>query len=365
MTGCYLTSLPFEFMRAVADFDPEWSGTYFVPRATVRPPASLLAQVWPELDKWKAAHDDPGSKEAVKLGVEPNMAAGAFLELLEWLREVVLQDAVFLREHYPFHPIFEEPVFRCSEFAAFAVQIKDACKRAQEVSHVTAIQKAVPVVAAQLRTVAAQQLAAEQLAQQRYTELMAASQILATKMDDLTGGSFTVTWTPGRSKATLQWEVHAGHEPRQQRRRVSRETTPTPLARPVDTTPPTQTAPAPKQGQGNGEASQSVAERSQPPSYKLPRAVKTVQDLLRLWRHGLGGMPSVDSLERDWGTHWRPSSEKQYFSTRKMIIDEVARRAAAQHIAEDVVAKQMDAERDSNSLDKVFKSIRNDRKARN
>ncbi|KJZ70635.1 hypothetical protein HIM_09955 [Hirsutella minnesotensis 3608] len=26
MTGCYLTSLPFEFMRAVADFDPEWSG---------------------------------------------------------------------------------------------------------------------------------------------------------------------------------------------------------------------------------------------------------------------------------------------------------------------------------------------------
>ncbi|XP_044718886.1 centromere DNA-binding protein complex CBF3 subunit [Hirsutella rhossiliensis] len=31
MTGCYLTSLPFEFMRAVADFDPEWSGSYFVP----------------------------------------------------------------------------------------------------------------------------------------------------------------------------------------------------------------------------------------------------------------------------------------------------------------------------------------------
>jgi hypothetical protein len=120
MTGCYLTSLPFEFMRAVADFDPEWSGSYFVPRATVRPPASLLVQVWPELDKWKLAHDCPESNEAINLDVEFNMAAGAFLELLEWLREVLLQDAVFLREYYPNHPIFQESVFRCSEFEAFA-----------------------------------------------------------------------------------------------------------------------------------------------------------------------------------------------------------------------------------------------------
>ena len=60
----------------------------------------------------------------------------------------------------------------------------------------------------------------------------------------------------------------------------------------------TQTAPAPEQGHGTQEASQSDPEK--PPSYKLPRTIKTVQDLLRLWRHGLGGMPSVDALERDW-----------------------------------------------------------------
>ncbi|KJZ69940.1 hypothetical protein HIM_10663 [Hirsutella minnesotensis 3608] len=109
MTGCYLTSLPFEFMRAVADFDPEWCGSYFVPRATVRPPVVLLVQVWPQLDKWKEAHSSPLSD----FGVEQNMAAGAFLELMEWLQEVLLQDAVFLRESYPDHPLFQGPVFSC------------------------------------------------------------------------------------------------------------------------------------------------------------------------------------------------------------------------------------------------------------
>ncbi|XP_044717912.1 centromere DNA-binding protein complex CBF3 subunit [Hirsutella rhossiliensis] len=137
MTGCYLTSLPFEFMRAVADFDPEWSGSYFVPRATVRPPVVLLVQVWPQLDKWKEAHSSPFSD----LGVEQNMAAGAFLELLEWLREVLLQDAVFLRESYPDHPIFQDPVFSCPEFEAFASKVQDTCTRDHEDSHTTVIQK--------------------------------------------------------------------------------------------------------------------------------------------------------------------------------------------------------------------------------
>ncbi|KAM4054330.1 centromere DNA-binding protein complex CBF3 subunit [Hirsutella rhossiliensis] len=80
------------------------------------------------------------------------MAAGAFLELLEWLREVLLQDAVFLRESYPDHPIFQDPVFSCPEFEAFASKVQDTCTRDHEDSHTTVIQKAIPVVAEKLRT---------------------------------------------------------------------------------------------------------------------------------------------------------------------------------------------------------------------
>ena len=61
-----------------------WAGSYFVPRATVGPQSSLRVQIWPGLDRWIAAHKNPGSAEAVSLGgIEPYMAAGAFLELLE------------------------------------------------------------------------------------------------------------------------------------------------------------------------------------------------------------------------------------------------------------------------------------------
>lgn len=88
MTGCYLTTLPRGFMRGIADFDPEYASSYFLPRETVAPSALLLSRVWPDLDRWQAAHQErPDSIEQV----EPNLAAGGFLELLQRLRTVFLQ----------------------------------------------------------------------------------------------------------------------------------------------------------------------------------------------------------------------------------------------------------------------------------
>jgi hypothetical protein len=45
MTGCYLTTLPRAFMRGIADFDPEYTSSYFLPRETVAPPALLISRV--------------------------------------------------------------------------------------------------------------------------------------------------------------------------------------------------------------------------------------------------------------------------------------------------------------------------------
>jgi hypothetical protein len=69
-------------------------------------------------------------------------------------------------------------------------------------------------------------------------------------------------------------------------------------------------------------------------------------------------MPSVSSLEQRWGARWRPPSEKPFYSTRKVIIDKVARHAMAKGLTEYEVAKQMDREKGSISLDKVIKLIR-------
>jgi len=88
MTGCYLTTLPRAFMRGIADFDPEWASSYFLPQETIQPPPLLLSRIWPDIDRWQAAHlERPDMSE----WVEPNLAAGGFLELLQRLRSVFLQ----------------------------------------------------------------------------------------------------------------------------------------------------------------------------------------------------------------------------------------------------------------------------------
>ncbi|KAM4065538.1 centromere DNA-binding protein complex CBF3 subunit [Hirsutella rhossiliensis] len=135
---------------------------------------------------------DEGQIRRADLGVEQNMAAGAFLELLEWLREVLLQDAVFLRESYPDHPIFQDPVFSCPEFEAFASKVQDTCTRDHEDSHTTVIQKAIPVVAEKLRT-----------------------------LDEFAQATYTVTFSPGQGAAGQHAEIAGAH---QQRRRAPRET---------------------------------------------------------------------------------------------------------------------------------------------
>jgi hypothetical protein len=89
MTGCYLTTLPWAFMRGIAEFEPEeWASSYFLPRETVEPPPLLVCRIWPDIDRWQAAYlERPDATEQV----EPNLAAGGFPELLQRLRIVFLQ----------------------------------------------------------------------------------------------------------------------------------------------------------------------------------------------------------------------------------------------------------------------------------
>ena len=350
ITGCYLTSLPYEFMRATADFDPDWPGSYYIPRATILPPPSLAAAVWPEVESWKARLE---SGEA-----EQNKAAGAFLELLSWLRLVLLQDAPFLLAEFPDHPVFESPIFHSLEFSIFAARVREVNRDIQEDPHSIAIEKAMPAVSGKLRTLATQLAAAERLNTQRHHEMLKAlEQIkdLKQQIDDFSRGSW-ICLTPNGRHATQQFQY-----------RTQERSSP---LQPPPVTPPPVTPPLP-QTLGQEARSplepitlsnlHSVADRP-PQLYRLPRNTTSVVELVQIWREGVAGMPSVSSLEQRWGARWRPASEKPFYSTRKVIIDEVARRAAAKGLTEYEVAKQMDREKGSASLDKVMKLIRSRRK---
>ena len=102
-------------MRSTADFDPDWAGSYYILRSIVAPPASLTTAIWPELDQWQEKFDTRA--------IDQNKAAGAFMELLYWLRLIILQDAPFLMSDFPGHPLFKHPVFHSLDFTIFAAHV--------------------------------------------------------------------------------------------------------------------------------------------------------------------------------------------------------------------------------------------------
>ena len=69
----------------------------------------------------------------------------------------------------------------------------------------------------------------------------------------------------------------------------------------------------------------------------------TVPELWREWTIGLGGLLSVVSLDASYGSRWRTTSERQYYSIRKVIIDEIVAIAGGQIGDHEAVAAVVEA----------------------
>lgn len=309
--------------------------------------------------------------------METNKATGAFFELLDWLREVLLQDAVFLQKLYPRHPLFQDPVFQSPQFASFALQVENACHAAEEDSYVATIDRAIPAVAEKLRALSSQQTAANLWTERAFVELREQVQRLEKKMEELAKASYTITISPGRSTVTQRVEMPKRGRPRAPGR--------APTATAMATAPrDDSTAPVPPSSSNAAEAERGpvlqpdTATRlplppvepvapSAPsvPRFEVPLDIRRIPDLWHLWRYGRAGMPSVESLEAKYGAAWRPKSQKSVFCGRKAIVDFILRKSrerdglqsAAEH-APRVIA-QMEELCPKWSLDKVTKAIKN------
>lgn len=105
------------------------------------------------------------------------------------------------------------------------------------------------------------------------------------------------------------------------------------------------------------------------PAFKLNRDVQTIPALWKLWTVGVGGAPSVEELDRRYGSSWRQtSSERQHYSMRKTLIDEIKARtlrAGDNDFAR--IVKNMEEKRTSTrppmSIDKVIKTLKAARNA--
>lgn len=194
---------------------------------------------------------------------------------------------------------------------------------------------------------------------------------LTASLGDFTSGAFSLTFTPGRSRMLLQGSdsaLHRTSEPASPSLRASRLRNP-PAAPPepslADAPPIPLAGPAPC-------ALPVLAQlAAKAPTYSMNRQASSIPQLWREWSVGLPGCPSVQELDRIWGARWRASAkERQFYSLRKVIVEELRRRAE-EHDGEGDMETKMQAavdamERERNlsgaSLDKVAKVLKADRK---
>ncbi|KAJ5544967.1 hypothetical protein N7535_006646 [Penicillium sp. DV-2018c] len=104
------------------------------------------------------------------------------------------------------------------------------------------------------------------------------------------------------------------------------------------------------------------------PKHRMCRGLKNVESLWREWTVGFDGVPSIQALDRKWGTKWRSGrqAEQQWYSLRREVIREIKRIASTEGISEDAAVQQVQLQQQQMrcSLDHLCKRLRVERKAR-
>jgi hypothetical protein len=351
MIGCYLNSLPREFMRSMAGH-PSQRGCFEVRQAVVTPPDVLLSLIWPGLDVWKNRFG-PGVNQI------NDLAAMGLTGLLFHLREVVLQDSVVLQEMFPGHPVWNHPVFRHPAYAPFADQLRTAIRQKESPSQLEILYQALPVLTDYLQsaeTRAEQRTASIQSSIDRVAEIQS---IQTSQLRLLTSGNLTFRLelaSPSASASALRSVPTLGTGPlieEESRYASARASTgpPTRISSPVAATVATATALG-----------------MLPPKYRMCREVKTVEGLWREWTEGLQGQPSIRDLDGRWASRWRAGcqSEQQWYSLRLEVMKEIQRITRTERIAEIAAMWKLhvDQQRMSCSLDRFCKRLRISRKSR-
>ena len=318
MVGCYLNSLPREFMGSMAGH-PSQIGCFEIRRAAITPPPELLSLIWPELDAWKGQFGP-------QLHQVNDLAATGVTNLLLYLREVIVQDSIALRGMFPGHPVWHHAVFQHPAYTAFARKV-EACMLAEEQegpSQLSLLYQAMPLLVDHLKAMDAR-------SDQRASELQAlldrvaeSQQTQSTQLQFLMSGSLTFRLEAPRLAAAPAAAPAAAAaaallapvvtstmaSSRYASAQASVASTPPRLASPP---PPPGPPPPPLPLPQPDHDEPPNAEPPRPPVYRMCRTVKTVKVLWREWTVGLGhGNPSIAALDSRWGSQWKEMYKGEY-----------------------------------------------------
>lgn len=367
MVGCYLNSLPREFMRTMAGHAPQM-GCFEIRRASVSPPNALLSTIWPELDAWK-------NRFGPEVGQINDLAATGVTDLLFYLREVILQDSVVLRQMFPNSPVWNHPVFQHEAYLPFAREV-EACLRQEEEgpSQLSMLHQAMPVIADCLKAMDARNDQRARELQASFDRMVESQRAQSSQLQLLTSGSLTFrlevpsasvyprpTARPLTVRPPAPLSVVESSQYVLARASVVASPLPSPLL------PPIALPPSPPPQQKPESELELELQPEQPPVYRMCRAVKSVRALWREWTEGLGGNPSIAALDSKWGSRWRAGrqNELQWYSLRREVIKEIKRVAQTQRVSEEAAMWQVNLQQEQMqcSLDQLCKRLRAGRKA--
>lgn len=366
---------------------------YYLPRARVHPPEELLRQIWPELDVWR--------QELSTGRYNEDLAARAFCELLQQFRITILQDSVLLRKRYPANPLWCHRVFGHPLYEAFAESVESELSREEDAPQELQLKRAYPDLVEAQRQHSSAVLSGfghlEQAVLGKVDGLDGKVNGLDDKVNGLTSMVRDIREQSGQLRGLLNGVLVPGSflVPAPVPTALAPVPVPAILASPAPV--PTALAPAPvpapvpmapapaltythapiaapsahAQEPSMEQRLRAMLARGDPPwRYRMDRSITTVEQLMTEWNQGLNGGPPVSLLDELWGAGWRKgdSAESVWWSSRRVIVEEVRRLARENGGSLQMAVIQLDAQRRASpnpSLDKLCRILRAGRRAAN
>src|ERR1700730_18520918 len=122
LSSAYLSPISRVTVRVLAGFSKE-RGTYFLERANLEVPATVLKQIFPQVDEWE---------QKVQVATRsPGIATASFLQVMRFLKTVILQDSLLLSQKFPSSALWQHPVFLSAEYQQFRAQSQRALEEIQ------------------------------------------------------------------------------------------------------------------------------------------------------------------------------------------------------------------------------------------
>ena len=317
LDGCYLRSLPRKALRSMAGFTPNGS-IYELDRAVLSPPEELQQMIFPDVEYWLRRQYEGLD--------EKNLATVGFLKALICMRIIILQDSVGLKSKCPSHPMWKHSIFQCTEYKKFEIDLQLAIG-STSCTNQTSLQTVVPEILSAIEVSHGSLSTRMEGVIQSNCHVVESVNELQLNFQDVVSGRAAIRLTVDRSA-----HVEANKEHMPAKEINVEEATPLTIGIPFNADTPVQ-------------------------QYRMSRHISSVAELWREFYVGLGGGPSINSLEHEFRNKWRRSAaDSKYFSKRKLIIDKVISIANSRGIMVGEAIKELDHFCGERSLDWLAKN---------